>query len=493
MCHMTHKKVYRELAKRFFWKGMHKMCKEICGACELCALLKAKMNLAHKHFSAKLFCTPRTSYGSDYYGVRKNSLGYCQVLGIIDLATGDLVLKASKHADAAHVTNTLYHEVILKKGVPLLFHSDAAKAFIGTAMEALSSTLGIKQTNTLAHNPKSNAKIERVWEFVGRALKAMTAEQYEQFHLYLPFLAHVWNNTPDSDTHVTPFEAEHGMPMRSIEESLTQNPPKEGLPADTKDLNAIAQSCRGYAELLASIKAVEKVKAAKNLNAKGHAKITYKVGDRVTFFLPPSQKQAQTLGKNPKHMLQYAGPGSVIHSLSDNGTCWEISWNGRRYQRNVMHMHHYRPDQHVLYEQRAVHDNNVMIGSFVAVLDADGDANYHIAKVIKHTETLTKLHYMGTQSKQLRSCVWQYMFHEKPQGRRRKNRGPVPKSTFRMHVNETGYPNPIVGELDTLPIGESLIVLPNLGFNEHMRLSKDTILLLRELPYKHHVYLKTWT
>ena len=112
---------------------MHKMCMEICGACELCALLKAKMNLANKHFSAKLFCTPRTSYGSDYYGVRKNVLGYCQVLGIIDLATGHLVLKAGKHADAAHVTHTLYHDVILPKGVPLLFHSDAAKAFIGNS------------------------------------------------------------------------------------------------------------------------------------------------------------------------------------------------------------------------------------------------------------------------------------------------------------------------------------------------------------------------
>ena len=32
------------------------------------------------------------------------------------------------------------------------------------------------------------------------------------------------------------------MPMRSIEESLTQNPPAEGLPADANDLNSIAQS-----------------------------------------------------------------------------------------------------------------------------------------------------------------------------------------------------------------------------------------------------------
>ena len=93
---MGYKKVYHELKKRFYWKGMYTMCKELCGACELCALLKVKMNLAHKHFSAKLFCTPRTSYGSDYYGVRKNTAGYCQILGIIDLATGHLSKPGNK-------------------------------------------------------------------------------------------------------------------------------------------------------------------------------------------------------------------------------------------------------------------------------------------------------------------------------------------------------------------------------------------------------------
>ena len=80
------------------------------------------------------------------------------------------------------------------------------------------------------------------------------------------------------------------MPMRRIAESLTQNPPPEGLPADTNDLHTIAQSCEAYAQLLANVKAVEKVAAARNLNAKGFAKKTYKLGERVTFFLPPSSK-----------------------------------------------------------------------------------------------------------------------------------------------------------------------------------------------------------
>ena len=96
--------------------------------------------------------------------------------------------------------------------------------------------------------------------------------------------------------------------------------------------------------------------------------------------------------------------------------------------------------------------------------------------VVKNV-SLNQKHIVEKNSKK-DSCVWRYMFHEKPQGRRARNRGPKPKSTYRMHANEAGYPNPTVGELDTLPMGETLIVLPNLGFDEHQRLSKDTILLL---------------
>ena len=91
-----------------------------------------------------------------------------------------------------------FYDVVVHKGVPLRFHSDAAREFLSTAMSTLQNLLGIGKSDTLAHNPKNNAKIERVWEFVGRALRSMTPEQYEQFHLYMPILAHVWNCTPDS-------------------------------------------------------------------------------------------------------------------------------------------------------------------------------------------------------------------------------------------------------------------------------------------------------
>ena len=160
------------------------MCKLVTEMCPLCNLLKARARHAHKHFRPKMFCTPRTAYGVDYYGVVRNKQGYDNILGIIDLSDGHLVLKAVKNRTAANTAHTVFHEIITRKGIPMLFHSDAAKEFLSTAMNALSTTFGMRQTSTLAHNPKSNAKIERVWQYVGRALQSMTPEQYTPSFTY---------------------------------------------------------------------------------------------------------------------------------------------------------------------------------------------------------------------------------------------------------------------------------------------------------------------
>merc|ERR1712078_95547 len=357
------------------------------------------------------------------------------------------------------------------------------KAFLSKAVQALSDVLGIQQTSTLAHNPKSNAKMERVWEFVGRALRSMTSEQYAEFHLMLPILESVWQNTPDADTGVTPFEAEHGMPMRGVAESLTQNPPAQGLPASAGDLKTIAASAHAYAELLRNVKAVEKAQAAIRLNDKGFSKHTYQVGDRVTFYLPPSQDQAQRLGKHPKHMIQYAGPGELIQPLSNNGTAWKIRLNGRTYKRNVMHMIPYRPDTVVQEEQRLMQDNSVTVNSYVAVLDDTEDDHYHIAQVVEMTDDLTTLHYMGTGSKNLRSAVWKYMYHDAITG--------IGYKYYDQRTMDRDWKR-LTGCIDTRPIEDSLIILPNVGFTDQMRLSKDTISILKDFRQKHHIFKRTW-
>jgi len=484
MCHVGTQKVHTALKQRFHWKNMRRTCKHVNDTCALCNLLKARMRHAHKHFRPKLFCTPRTAYGADYYGVRRNKQGYNNILGIIDLASGHLVLKPLKSRSAANTAHTLFYDIVAKKGVPMLFHSDAAKEFLSTAMKALSATLGIAQTSTLAHNPKSNAKIERVWQFVGRCLQTMTPAQYAEFDKYVPMMAHVWNTVPDSNTNVTPFQAEHGMKCRTIAESILQKPPATGLPASADDLKSIAVSVNAFMEHIRNVKAVEACQTANRLNADGTSKIEFSIGDEVGFYLPPSDETVKAMGKKKKHILQYVGPGEIVESLSPNNTSFRIRYKGRHYERNVMHMLKYKSLDEVPADLQMHVDNTVSVGSYIAVLDDSEDKYYHVAQVIDITDENTTIQYLGTNGKRLRGAQWHKLYH-------------LPGSRdISIHEPQTIVRNwmRFTGIIRTGAGDDSLIILANLGFTspDSLRINARTRKLLQRTRLQHHVMGKTW-
>ena len=483
MCHVGSQKIFSALKRSFHWKNMRRTCRHVNDMCALCNLLKARMKHAHKHFRPKIFCTPRTAYGADYYGVgKKNSKGYNNILGIIDLATGHLVLRALKQRTAANTAHTLFYDIINNKGVSLLFHSDAVREFLSTAMGSLTKTLGIVQTSTLAHNPKSNAKIERVWQFVGRCLQAMNAAQYAEFHKYVPIMAHVWNTVTDSETGITPFQAEHGMPCRSIAESILQQPPAEGLPATADDLKSIAVSVHAFNEHISNVKAVEKAQAAIRLNASGNSRIHYQVGDQVGFYLPPDDKTAKAMGKKKKHLLQYVGPGEIVAVLSPNNTAFRIKYQNRHYERNVMHLSKYKSLDQVPGDLQVAVDTEITVGSFIAVLDDSEDRRYHVAKVIDITDDNTVVQYYGTKSRQLRGAKWMALFHHPGTNE------VVPHEPTNLVRNWARF----TGVVETRSMDDSLVILPNLGLTDTMRLNAATRKLLNRTEYQHHIMGRTW-
>ena len=224
------------------------------------------------------------------------------------------------------------------KGVPLTIHSDADQEFLGGVTKALATILGCKQTTSKAHNPMANSKIERVWAFVALCLRQMTDSQYENFHLYTPIMAHIWNTSTDSDTGISPFQAEHGIQARTPASSFWDKPPSKSSIATPEGLSATAQSAHAFRKLLAQAKANRKAMVAAKLNSSGRSKVTYQVGDAVAFYLPPTQEQAEKANRNHKHLTQWAGPGYITKCLSANGTTFRIRCGNTNYERHVLNM-----------------------------------------------------------------------------------------------------------------------------------------------------------
>ena len=178
LLHASPAKVRAASRKHYHWATMRKDIKQVCDDCGVCAILNAKRQKAHQHFRAKVYEGPRTAWAFDYHGVAKSQEGYCEILGGIDLVTSEIRLFATKCRTAAVTTDCILQGVVLRDGVPLVIHSDHAKEFVSKCLKVMHQALGITATTTLAHHPTGNSKIERVWQYVTKCLRCLTAAQH---------------------------------------------------------------------------------------------------------------------------------------------------------------------------------------------------------------------------------------------------------------------------------------------------------------------------
>ena len=188
------------------------------------------------------------------------------------------------------------------------------------------------------------------------------------------------------------------------------------------------------------------------------------------------------MNKKQKHILRYVGPGELVESLSPNGTSWRILYKGRHYARSVMHLVPYTARDEVPATLQMAHDDSVWVGSIVAVVDSADDTHYHIGLVIDMTDQLTKIHYMGTRSRKLRSAVWKLLYHHPGSGEVVTEQ---PENLIRNWGRFTG-------EVETLARDESLILLSNIGFTPGRRVNKTSFDMLNRLPLEHHIMGRTW-
>jgi len=83
----------------------------------------------------------------------------------------------------------------------------------------------------------------------------------------------------------------------------------------------------------------EAAEEAAKYKSKGPKRM-YKVGDQVSFYLPPSEKEAEETGRKPEHMLQYKGPGIITKILSR--TTYQLEYEGRTYYRCFSELRRYQ-------------------------------------------------------------------------------------------------------------------------------------------------------
>lgn len=483
LCHGGHAKVYSALKKHWHWPHMKSAVRSIVSSCAPCQLLKAKRARAHRHFRAKVFCTPRTSWGCDFYGVAESKKKYNNILGAIDLATAECRLFACRNRSAEVVTDCILHGIVLRDGCPLHIHSDAAREFISKAMQRLCQIIGCQQTTTLAHHPTGNSTIERLWQWIASCLRQMTREQYLQWEKYVRLMEHTWNTSFHSVLQCSPFEAAHGLKARSAIDSLARETGAVSTDLMTTDgVDAMRETARAFEQQIQQVREAAATNNAVLLN-RGPKK-PYKVGTEVSFYIPPTEAEATRMGRKPKHLLQYRGPAFVTKVLSN--TTYEIEYEGRKYQRCFSELRPYKatrlPTDLPIANHIHMQERQLILGNYVALCDtADPqDDLFHVCKILAIEDGKAVLLNYATFQKNIKTAKFSILYQE--------------RSTAR-YTTRKPLRNPREQEvIDRVAIedAEDYIDHYDIRMTNSMRITTKSIRQLAKLGLRHHVLGDTY-
>ena len=479
LCHAGAAKVYSMLKKHWHWPTMQTDIRKIVDDCAPCQLLKAKRIRAHHHFRAKVFCTPRTSWGCDFYGLAESKKKYNNILGFIDLSTSECRLFACKNRSASTVAECLLDGIILRDGCPLHLHSDAAREFISKAVKRLCVIIGCRQTTTLAHHPTGNSAIERLWQWVAQCIKLMTTEQYQEWENYVRLMEHAWNTTFHSVLKCTPFEAAHGLPARSAIDSVFDIYGLGTQPVEPMSPEGVAAMRTTAEAFVEQVKNVRREAAEKNADMnKGGLKRSFKVGDKVSFFIPPTAKEAQAMGRKAKHLLFYKGPAIIVQRLSNS--TYELDYQGLTYYRCFSELRAYKSSKTPLdlpiANDQQMQLRKLIMGKYVALCDSaePTDDRFYLCRVIAFEDNNVILLNYATWNKNIRNAKFSVLYSD-DQGRYTTD---VPRRNAR---------NKEVTDTISLDEADDLIDHYDIKMTKSMNISAKSRRQLQQLGLRHHI------
>jgi hypothetical protein len=217
MLHVKGTRVLHELSRSYFWPMMAEEIKQLCTACEVCQnaqIQRQNLSSIFRQAAEKDMPLPRQAYGIDFYDHEKG-----EILVAVDLCTREATLWFLPNRKQEHVARALMTGLILQKGVPLIFRNDEASEFVKGVVASMNRYLGISQVTTASHNPRSNAVVERFMQHLNGCLTKCDDTQYNNMQDYLPAIAFAHNTAFNSAINCTPFEARHGLQVRTITEA----------------------------------------------------------------------------------------------------------------------------------------------------------------------------------------------------------------------------------------------------------------------------------
>lgn len=211
-------KMYHDLRRKFWWRGMRRDVALFVSRCLTCQQVKAE----HQRPAGPLQPLPLAEWKWDFVamdfvrGLPKAPQGKDGMWVIIDRLTKSAHFLPVRHTDTTlNLCNLYIREIVRIHGIPLSIVSDRDPLFTSKFWESFQLAMDTKLDMSTAFHPQTDGQSERTIQILEDMLRACAIEFKGSWSEQLPLVEFAYNNSYQSSIGVAPYEALYGRPCRT--------------------------------------------------------------------------------------------------------------------------------------------------------------------------------------------------------------------------------------------------------------------------------------
>ena len=208
--HLGARRLLSSLSKHYVITNGLPLVQKVTNGCLRCRQRKPPLQKAGM-FAATVPTTPWRTVAMDFAGPFIRSRNGCKyILVFMDQFTKWVELVPTRDQLASTVVQAFYANVICRQGCPEYLLSDRGPQFMGALVDTMCAHFGIKKIFSSAYYPQGDGFAERFMRTMNNSISALSREDPELWHTYVPGLAFAYNSSAHAATKISPFELNTG-------------------------------------------------------------------------------------------------------------------------------------------------------------------------------------------------------------------------------------------------------------------------------------------
>ncbi|XP_063970109.1 uncharacterized protein LOC135157653 [Lytechinus pictus] len=365
--HQCVKKTSDKIMLSFFWPGLQADVSRFCQSCDICRRTISKGRVPRVPLGKMpIIDVPFKRIAVDLIGPiqpitsRKNRY----ILTVVDCATRYLEAVALPNIETTTVAEALV-QIFSRVGVPQEILSDQGTQFTSDLMKDIGKLLSIKQMMTTPYHPACNGLVERFNGTLKKILRRTCSDRPSDWDRYLAPILFAYREAPHASMGFSPFELLYGRtvrgPLMILKELWTGKQQNEELKSTYQYEVELKERLESTLKVAQQELRKSMERSSKYYNSKSRER-RFQVGDQVLLLLPTEHN---------KLLVQWKGPFTVVHKLSDQDYRLDINGKLKTFHANLLKRYISREEDR---EESLTGDEDPAVSAQAVVVTEDDDS-----------------------------------------------------------------------------------------------------------------------